>query len=527
MLDIVIKNGMVVDGSGQPAYKSDVGVVDGRIALLAGAIEQEAKCTIEAQGLHVAPGFIDPHTHSDFSLLANRFAESKIRQGVTTEIIGNCGISQAPIAGDAVNEAKGIVGQFQIDATWRSMAEFLDQIRNPGVSVNVVSLIGHNTIRGSVLGYGNVQPDRAQQAQMERLVEEAMEQGARGLSSGLIYPPGFYAQIDELIGLASAAAKYGGIYTTHMRNEASTVLDAVDEALTISEKSGAPLQISHLKLEGYRNWGNVEQLLAKIDSARARGVDVSCDQYPYTAYGTFLSIILPLWALEGGASTVGKRMKSSEVRSRLREDWNADPLGWEERGGMHVWSDFLITNCAQRPEVQGRFLTDIASEDGKDPLEVVFDLIEISEGMVSCACFCQDENNVRRIMQHPLVAIGSDSSALAPYGVTSQGKPHPRFYGTFPRVLGRYVREEKVIKLEEAVKKMTSQSAERFGLSGRGVIREGAWADLALFDTATVAEKATYTDPHQYPAGIPYVIVNGEVVINNGQHTEALPGRVL
>ena len=312
-----------------------------------------------------------------------------------------------------------------------------------------------------------------------------------------------------------------------MRSEASAILEAVDEALQISEQAGIPLQISHLKLEGYRNWGGVEQLLDKIDGAKRDGIDVSCDQYPYTAYATFLSTILPFWAQTGGAIAVGKRLSDPDVRARLWADWKTDQRGWEERGGMREWSDFLITDCHPRPEVQGRNLADIASEDGKDPLDVAFDLIAISEGLAECACFCQAEDNVRRIMQHPLVAVGSDGYALAPYGILAQGKPHPRFYGTFPRVLGQYVREEKVLTLEEAVMKMTSISAERFGLNDRGVIREGAWADVALFNAQTVAEKSTYSDPHQYPEGIPYVIVNGRIVIDQGEHSGALPGRVL
>ena len=543
MLDILIKNGVVVDGTGKPAFKADVGIAAGRIAVVAEDIEQEAKRTIQAQALHLAPGFIDPHTHSDLTLLVNPRAESKIRQGVTTEVIGNCGSSPAPLLGATVEEAQAAAKSVDLDVTWASMAEYLERLRQSGIAVNVVPLVGHNTVRGAVLGFDDVQPTTEQQAEMEQLVAEAMEQGARGLSTGLFYPPGFYARTEEVIGLARVAARRGGIYATHVRSETDRLFEAVAEAIEIGKQAEIRVQISHVKLEGYRNWEGADRLLAMLEDADSRGtalpvpsavegsaaegVRVGCDQYPYTAGVSWLAYILPYWAQAGGARAVGERLNDPEVRARLRKDWQENRAEWENRGGMRDWTDILITDCTPRPDVQGKNIAEIAADEGKDPLETALDLIVVSEGQVECVCFGQLEDNVRILMRHPLVVVGSDGDALAPYGVLARGKPHPRNYGTFPRVLGRYVREEKVLSLEEAVKKMTSVTAERFGLSDRGVIREGAWADLVLFDAQTVADRATYTDPHQYPEGIPYVVVNGVVVIDQCEHTGALPGQVL
>ncbi len=527
MLDTLIKNSAVVDGTGKPAFKADVGIAAGRIAVVAETIEQKAKRTIQAQGLHLAPGFIDAHTHSDLTLLVNPRAESKIHQGVTTEVIGNCGGSPAPLLGAAVEEARAEAKSLGLDVTWVSMAEYLERPRKPGTAVNVVPLVGHNTVRGAVLGFDDIQPTPGQQAEMERLVAQAMEQGARGLSTGLFYPPGFYARTEEVISLARVAAHWGGIYATHVRSETNRLFEAVAEAIEIGKQAEIRVEISHVKLEGYRNWEGVDRLLAMLEDAGSRGVRVGCDQYPYTAGVSWLAYILPYWAQAGGARTVGKRLSDREVRTRLRKDWEENRAEWEDRGGMRDWTDILITDCSPRPDVQGKNIAEIAADEGKDPLETALDLIVISEGQVECVCFGQLEDNVRVLMRHPLVVVGSDGDALAPYGVLAQGRPHPRYYGTFPRVLGCYVREEKVLSLEEAVKKMTSVTAERFGLSDRGVIREGAWADLVLFDAQTVADRATYTDPHQYPEGIPYVVVNGVVVIEQCEHTGALPGQVL
>lgn len=527
MLDILIKNGVVIDGTGSPPFEAEVGVSEGRIVLVAREIAQQAMQTIDASGLHVAPGFIDPHTHSELTLLANPKAESKIRQGVTTEIVGNCGGSPGPLLGAAMEEEQAGAEILGIDVDWTSLGGYLDRIKRQGSALNVVTLVGHNTIRGAVLGFDDVQPTPAQQAEMEHLVAEAMEQGACGLSTGLFYPPGYFAHKEEVIGLAKVAAKHGGIYASHIRSETDRLFEAVEEAIDIGQKAEIQVQISHIKLEGYRNWGGIDQLVSLLEGAGSKGVHLGCDQYPYTAGLSWLAYILPYWAQGGGAAEVASRLSDPEVRTRLRNDWEQNRSQWEERGGMKEWSDLMITTCHTRPEVQGKTVAEIASEDGKDPLDDALDLIVISEGQVECVCFGQLEENVRVLMKHPLVVIGSDGESLAPYGILSQSGTHPRSYGTFPRVLGRYVREEEVLSLEDAVKKTSFDTARQFDLANRGEIKQGAWADLVIFDDQTVIDLATYTAPHSYPEGIPYVIVNGVTVINQGEHTNALPGKVL
>jgi N-acyl-D-amino-acid deacylase len=528
MLDTLIKGGQVIDGTGSPAFRADVGVAAGRIAVMGQSIAQEAARTIDAAGLHLAPGFIDAHTHADLTLLANRQAESGVHQGVTTVVTGNCGGSAAPLLGEAREEAQLAGGaRKDITITWESMAEYLALLQAPGVAVNVVPLVGHNTVRESVVGRGYGHPTPDQQSAMERLVEEAMEQGARGLSTGLEYPPGMVAHIDEIVGLARAAAKHGGIYTSHMRNEGERVLEAVTETIEIGERAGIPVHSSHIKLAGAPNWSKLDDLMALLESPRAQGARLSCDQYPYTAGWTWLAIILPAWAQADGSQAVAARMRDPATRERLRQDRREDPAGWEAHCGTQGWDGVLMTECEGRPDVMGKTVAEIASADGAAPFDTALDLIAISEGQATCVFFDQDEAVVCALMRHPLAAVGSDSETLAPYGILSENSAHPRAYGTFPRILGRYVREEGLLTLTEAIRKMTALPARLFGLADRGVIREGAWADLVLFDAETVADMATYTDPHQYPVGIPYVLVNGVCVIDRGEHTGALPGRAL
>jgi N-acyl-D-amino-acid deacylase len=482
---------------------------------------------IPAAGLHVAPGFSDPHTHSDLTLLYDRRGMSKIRQGVTTEVICNCGMSPAPLAGAAIAEIAADAVEYGVDASWRNMAEYLDHFRKPGVGVNVVPLVGHNTVRGCVLGYDDVQPTAEQQATMERLVAESMEQGAHGLSTGLFYPPGFYAKTDEVVGLARAAARFGGIYASHIRSESDFVIESVIEAIEIGEKAGIRVEIAHIKLEGYQNWGLMDKLLAALDNGVKRGVALGCDQYPYVACSTWLGCILPYWAQQGGGKAVAERVADPAVRKNLTQDFAANRSDWDNRSGVREWSEILIVDCPGRRDVQGMDVSQIAAKDGKDPLETAFDLIALSDGAVAAVYFDQMEQHVRTLMRHPLVVVGSDGRALSPEGVLGQRKMHPRSYGTFPRVLGRYVREHKILSLEDAVRKMTSVTAERYGLTGRGVLKVGNHADITIFDAGRVADAATFAEPDRYAVGIPYVIVNGAVAISQEQHTGALAGHVL
>jgi N-acyl-D-amino-acid deacylase len=527
VLDILIKDGTVLDGTGASSFQADVGIAEGRIAIVAKGIEQEAIRTIDARALHIAPGFIDPHSHSDFPLLVDPHAQSKIRQGVTTEVIGNCGYTPAPLLGVAVEEVSDKAKTFGVSVTWRTMGEYLERLRTPGTALNVVPLVGHNAIRGSVLGFADVQPTHRQQAEMERLIEEAMEQGARGLSTGLYYPPGYYAKTEEIIGLARAVARHGGIYASHIRSESDLLLEAIQEAIEIGVGANIRVEIAHVKLEGYRNWQNIDQLLALLDDMQARGLPVGCDQYPYIACNTWLAGVLPYWAQAGGYRAVAERLQSPEIRNQLRQDWDANPAEWDNRSGVRDWSEVVVSDSWNMPDLLGKSVAQIAEEKGQDSKETVFDLIIASEGLISCVWFTQREEIVQSLMQHPLVVIGSDGSSLSAEGTLGERKVHPRNFGTFPRILGHYVREKQVLSLAEAVKKMTSITAERFGLADRGVVREGAWADLVLFNDLKVADTATFTEPCQYPLGIPHVIVNGELVLHDGEHTSALAGRLL
>ena len=400
-------------------------------------------------------------------MLVDPTAQSKIRQGVTTEVIGNCGYSPAPVIGPAGEELGARAREMGIETTWQTFGEYLDRLRNPGTALNVVPLVGHNPVRGAVLGYDAIQPTPQQQAEMERIVEEAMEQGARGLSTGLFYPPGYYATTEEVIGLARAAGRHGGVYASHIRSESDETLEAVSEAIEIGEQADVQVEIAHLKLEGYRNWGEIDHLVALLDDAQARGLRIGCDQYPYIASNTWLGGLLPYAYQAGGGKAVAERLRDPAFRQQMRQDWDENRADWENRGGQRDWSGVQISVCPNCSETLGKTIAEIAQERGQDPLDVVFDLVVVSEGLASAVWFTQDEEIVRRLMRHPLVVVGSDGSSLKPEGVLGERRVHPRNYGTFPRVLGRYVREEGVLSLEEAVRKMTS-------VSGRALWPDGS-----------------------------------------------------
>lgn len=527
MLDTLIEGGTVIDGTGKPGFAADVGITDGLVEAVTPDLEAEAARTIDATGLCVAPGFIDPHTHSDVPLLVDPHGHSKIRQGVTTEVVGNCGSSPAPLVGQALEEVQQRCALLDLEVTWRSFGEYVERLRTPGTSVNVVPLVGHNTVRGAVAGYGDVRLAPEQLAEMERLVAEAMDQGARGLSTGLYYPPGYYADTDEVVALARVTRAHGGVYASHIRSESDGLIEAVREAIEIGERADIRVEIAHLKASGYRNWDKAEELVETLEAGASSGVAVGCDQYPYTASSTWLASILPYWAQAGGGRQIAARLADADTRQRLRQDYETNRGEWDDRSGVRDWSDILISDCAARPELLGQTVAQVAEVEGVDPFDAALDLMVTAEAQVSCVWFSQSEEVVRQLMVHPLVVVGSDGSSYSPDGPLGRRKPHPRSYGTFVRVLGKYVREEKVLSLEEGVRKMTSVSAERFGLCDRGVLRPGAWADVAVFDPATVGDRATFEDPHQFAAGVPYVLVNGALVIDGGEHTGALPGQVL
>jgi N-acyl-D-amino-acid deacylase len=527
MLDLKIVGATVMDGTGRPGSRTDVGVRDEAIAAVGDLSRESAGTVLNATGRVLAPGFIDMHSHSDWRLWGNRRAESKIRQGVTTEVVGNCGFSPAPVTSEFLEEMRAFALYIPrgMDFTWRSVGEYLRAFDRDGTALNVVQLVGHGTLRLAAMGFARRAPTSGELTTMQRMLTEAMNEGAWGLSTGLIYAPGSYSTTDEIVAVARAAARYRGFYASHIRGEGATLLQAVAEAIQVGREAELPVQISHIKAAGKPYWGKVAEALALIDAARADGLDVMADVYPYTASSTSLRTALPDWALEGGVAAMLKRLNDAGERERIREDM-ARGGGYSivERMG---WENVMIAWCPRRKDAEGRRVSEIAEARRLDPLDAVFELLRDAEGVASMILFQLDERDFVRAVSHPHVVIGSDGSSLATTGEMSAGKPHPRSYGTFPRVLGRYTRDERVLSLAEAVHKMTGLPARRLALRDRGEIRVGAKADLVVFDPRRVADQATYEEPHRYPVGIDHVIVNGRFVIKDGEHTGSLPGKVL
>jgi N-acyl-D-amino-acid deacylase len=524
--DILISDGLVVDGSGGPPRSAQVAVRDDRIAGVGELAGWRAARVIQAEGLAVAPGFIDMHSHSDLSLLINPLAESKLRQGVTTEVIGQCGFSPAPAPAASRERLRAMFGFWghEVEWTWGSFSDYLASLRSHPTSVNVVPVAGHGVIRAVVMGEENRAPCAEELAAMRVAVREAMEQGARGLSTGLVYAPSMFATTEEVIALAREMAPMNGIYFSHIRGEADGLLSSIAEAVEIGRQAGVPVQIAHMKTEGRENWGKAGMALEAIERARAEGVEVTYDVYPYTAWHTGLAQLLPAWAREGGVERMLARLREPGTRAKVQAELAAgaaaDPGRWERRMISAVETE------ANRA-LQGRTLAEISERRRGAAEEVVIDLLVEEQGHVSMVGFGMDEGDVKQIIAHPVSMIGSDAAAVAPYGTLGLGHPHPRAYGTFPRVLGRYVREEKALSLEAAVAKMTARPAAKLGLADRGRIAEGMAADLVVFDPQTVADRATYQQPQQYPIGIHYVIVNGVIELEGEKHNERLAGRVL
>ena len=527
--DLIIQGGRVIDGRGHPPVAADLGLRRDRIAAIGDLGREEATARLPARGLLITPGFIDMHSHSDFRLWDNRRAESKIRQGVTTEVVGNCGFSPAPLTPEFTAELQSFAGFLArgLDWDWRSLADFLRRFEAEGSSVNLIQLVGHGTLRIAAMGFARRPPTARELVRMERLVSESLEAGAWGLSSGLIYAPGCYAETEELIALARIVRESEGLYTSHIRGEGANLLHSVAEAIRIGREGGVSVEVSHIKAAGRPNWGNVPKALALMDAARGDGLDVTADVYPYLASATTLSALLPPWALESGIDAMADRLGNPAVRIRIAAEVASGLPGWENPAKNAGWEGIMIAACPGRPDVEGRCLDELAQEADQPPVEVAMDLLQSQRGRVAMILFQLDESDLRAALAHPHVMIGSDGSALAPGGATGAEKVHPRSYGTFPRVLGRYARDEKVLSMEEAIRKMTSLPAQKLGLRDRGMIAPGAKADLVCFDPEGVSDRATYTEPHQYPAGIHHVIVNGTVVIQGGEHTGALPGQVL
>lgn len=525
---MVIRNGLVVEGTGSPWFRADVGIVADRIVKIGRLSDTSARQEIDASGRVVCPGFIDAHSHSDTAILINPRAESKIRQGVTTEIIGNCGSSAAPLnklVRERLEEAAPALKQVKVRADWRTMAEYLDRLKARGIAVNIAALVGHGNIRAMVLGFDRRDPTRKELERMSQIAARAVQDGAVGLSTGLIYPPGSYAKTKEIIQLAKVVSRVGGIYTSHIRGEGETLLRAVKEAITIGEKASIPVQISHHKAGGRNNWGKVKRTLRMIEQARKSGVDVTCDVYPYVASSFSLSAMLPPWAHEGGPASAIARLKDLAIRRRIRHDMITGVAGWMSPLKAAGWNKTVIASCPLHRGYQGLTISEAAKKAKKNPFEFAFDLLIQENFAPSVVRFAIKEDDVRTVLSYSNTMIGSDGSCLAPYGPLGKGKPHPRNYGTFPRIIAQYVRATRLLRLEEAIRRMTSLPAQRFKLQGRGLVKVGMYADLCLFYPSKIQDTATFSRPHQYPKGITHVIVNGQVVVKNGEHTGRLPGR--
>jgi N-acyl-D-amino-acid deacylase len=524
--DILIRGGLLFDGSGAAATRADLAIRDGRIAAIGADLGGSAAKVIDAEGLAVTPGFIDIKTHSDFTLPINPKAESKVRQGVTTEIIGHCGFSVAPVL---PGKAELLRDYLSPSAPWlpfreTTFADYLDSF--PATAVNAGMLVGHNTLRLMVMGMAERAPHPDELAQMIALLEEALDAGALGLSSGLFTTPGSYAQPDELVALCRVVKRYNAGYFTHLRDESNKVLDALEEAIAIAETCGVHVEIVHFKCSGTDNWGKAQRALDMIAAAKARGLDVDCDAYPYAAGSNPLKNLLPQWVQAGGVDAMLARLMEKPVRERIRADIARDGLNnW---GRIPSWDCVQLSISPHLPQHAGKTIGALAAERSEDPIDTVADYLVADKGATRVLVTSISEDDIRDIVASPLALVGSDGNCVATYGTVSQGLPHPRFYGTFPRIVSRYVREMGALPLELAVHKMTGATARALKLRDRGLLREGYRADIALFDPADFRDRATYADPHQYPSGRrTTVIVNGTIVVEDATHTGELPGKVL
>jgi N-acyl-D-amino-acid deacylase len=526
MYDVIIKDGMVVDGTGSPWYRADVGIKAGKIVRISHDLSGEGtKKLISAEGLTVAPGFIDMHSHSDIMLFSSPTADEKVRQGVTSELLGQDGIGVAPISDKNLNNWRkvlsGLAGDPDIEWSWRDFASYLDALDKAKTSTNPVVLATHGAIRQEVIGLENRRAEPAELDRMKELTAECMAAGAVGLSLGLIYLPCFYANRKELVEVYKTCSQYNGFMVVHIRNEAELAEEAMQEVIDITKEAKVPLHISHFKTAGRNNWHKTDEMIAMAEQARREGLEVTFDQYPYIAGSTMFFAVLPQWALEGGATSMLQRLQDKDLREKIRHDIAHGIPGWQNMARDTGWEGVMVTavKTEKNKELEGMYMSEIAERLGKDPVDAAMDLLLEEDAAVGMATFAQSEENVKKILKHDYQMPCTD-------GLLG-GKPHPRVYGTFPRILGKYVREEKVISLPTAIRKMTSFPAQRLGLKDRGLIREGMAADITVFNAETIIDKATYAEPRQYPEGIEYVLVNGDPVVFAGQHTGSRPGYVL
>ncbi len=526
--DLVITRGHIIDGTGSPWYSGDVGICDGKIAAIGNLADAPRKRTIDAGGRVVAPGFIDMLGQSELTILVDPRLPSKIYQGITSEITGE-GNSIAPLNDAIIQSDRGGYEHFKINPDWRTFRDYFARLEQQGMGINLASYVGATQVRRMVLGDDDVQPTPAQLEQMKALVRDAMKDGAVGVSTALQYPPAPYAKTEELIALAGEAAKFGGIYATHMRNEGDSVLPAIDEALRIGREAHIPVEIWHIKVAGKNNWGRMPEVVAKITTARAAGDDVTADTYAYTAWYNDFSAFIPPWAHDGGTAKLVERLKDPATRARIREEMLTPSKDWDNEWQEIPGPDAIMIGAVENSDLlpmQGKRLSEIAKLWNKDPMDALFDFL-IQDPSTGVAVFAMSQPDVTLALQQPWVAIDNDSEGTSPEGLLGQAHPHPRAYGTFPHILAKYVRQEKVLTLEDAIRKFSALPAQRMRLTDRGVLKEGMWADVVIFDPVTVRDRATFDNPNQLSEGIEYVLVNGVAVIDQGKMTGALPGKVL
>ncbi len=526
--DVVIRNGHILDGTGSPWYSGDIGIRDGRIAEIGNLSKARAKRSIDAQGLAVAPGFIDMLGQSEISIMANPHVPSKIFQGITTEITGEGG-SVAPTTPQLFAEDRGTLDHYGVTAKWLSFSEYFANLERRGIGINLASYVGATQVRRVVIGENNRAPNASELERMKELVAQAMSEGAVGLSTALQYAPAPYASTEELIALASEAARSGGIYATHMRSEGDAIDAALDETFRIGREAGIPVEIWHLKAAGKRNWGRMPEIVARIETARRSGIDVEADTYAYTAWFNSFSAFVPPWAHDGGDSKMVERLKDPPTRLRIRKQMLNDSTGWDNEWQEIPGPEAILISVVTNPKLlplQGKTIAQIASEEHKDPIDTIFDLL-IADPTMSVAVFGMSESDVSLALKQPWVSVDNDSQGTAPDGILGKEHPHPRAYGTFPRILRKYVRDEKLLTLHEAIRKFSALPAQRMRLTDRGVLKKGMWADVVIFDPEKIHDVATFENPNQLSVGMQYVLVNGVTVIDRGEMTRALPGKVL
>lgn len=527
--DLIITNGHVIDGTGSPWYSGDIGIRDGKIVAIGNLAQAQAKRTIDARGMVVAPGFIDMLGQSEDTILVDPRLPSKIYQGITTEVTGEGG-SAAPLNDAIIQADKTKYAHLKITPDWRTFRQYFERLEKQGIGINVADYVGATQLRRVVLGDADVQPSPEQLEQMKSLVRDAMHDGAVGVSTSLEYAPAPYAKTEEIIALAREASKFGGIYASHMRSEGDAITASIDETARIGREAHIPVEIWHLKVAGKANWHRMPEIIAQINAARMQGVDISADTYAYTAWSNDFSAFIPPWAHDGGDTKLIERLKDPATRARIRKDMLTPSKTWDNEWNEIPGPESVLITAVQNRKLlplQGKTLADIAKSQNKDPIDALCDLLIEDDAFTSVAVFGMSEDDVSIALQQPWVSINNDSSGASPEGLLGEEHPHPRAYGTFPRILRKYVREEKKLTLQDAIRKFSALPAQRMHFTDRGVLKAGMWADVVIFDPNTIKDVATFEEPNQLSQGMEYVLVNGVPVIEQGKMTGKLPGKVL